>query len=95
VYFFGMIITDLVLREHHARTSPDQPFAAPRFGTGAATLVSLLRIPIDYGFLCVAFLALGVPWVFGPVYTVMAASMALYTALAAVRWFRLVRGAGA
>jgi len=95
VYFFGMIITDLVLREHHARTSPQSAFSAPRFGTGAAGLVSVLRIPIDYGFLCLAFLFFGVPWLFGPIYTFMAVCMAGYTALAALRWFRLVRRAGA
>ncbi|MFT3860675.1 CDP-alcohol phosphatidyltransferase family protein [Micropruina sp.] len=93
VYFFGMIATDLVLREHHARTAPGTPFAAPRFGQNSATLVSVVRITIDYGFLCVAFVLLGVPWLFGAIYTVMAVCMVGYTALAAIRWFRLVRSA--
>lgn len=94
VNFFGMIMTDLVLREHHARTSPGQPYQAERFGTRAATLVTILRAPLDYGFLCVAFVFLGLPWLFAAIYTVMALSMVVYTLLAARRWFRLVRTAG-
>lgn len=94
VNFFGMIMTDLVLRERHARTAPGEPYRAERFGTQAATLVTILRIPLDYGFLCVAFFFLGVPWLFAGIYSVMALSMVVYTLLASPRWFRLVRAAG-
>ncbi len=94
VNFFGMIMTDLVLREHHARTAPGQPYQAERFGARSATLVTVLRAPLDYGFLCLAFVFLGIPWLFAAIYSVMALSMVVYTLLASRRWFRLVGAAG-
>lgn len=93
-YFFGMLLTDLVLRETHARQHPGTAFEAPRFGTSRSTLMSLVRIPVDYGLLCVLFLLRGWTDGFVVIYAVMATSMTGYVALASVRWFRMVKKAG-
>lgn len=93
-YFFGMLLTDLVLRETHARKHPGTAFEAPRFGTSHSTLMSLVRIPVDYGFLCALFLLRGWTDGFVIIYAVMAISMTGYAALASIRWFRMVKTAG-
>jgi hypothetical protein len=47
---------------------------------------------MDYGVLCFTFLLLGVPLAFQVVYTVVFAATTVFLALAAVRWFRELRG---
>lgn len=90
VHFFGMILTDLVLREHHARTSPGVPFVASRVGGTHSTLVSIARLPIDYGALCIAMMLLGAHTLFFVIYTIMAVASAGYLLLGAARWSRQV-----
>lgn len=92
VHFFGMIITDLVLRERHALSSPGTVFTPPsRIGSQHSMLVTVLRIPVDYGLLCLTMVTLGAHLVFFGLYTVLAAASAGYLLLALVRWYRLVR----
>ncbi|MBX6768113.1 MAG: CDP-alcohol phosphatidyltransferase family protein [Actinomadura rubrobrunea] len=84
VMFFGMILKDLLARAR--RTGPAPAPAAP------STLRSLLVVPTDYGLLCVAFLLLGFPRVFEPVYALLFAGNALFLLAASVKWFREVAG---
>ncbi|MFC9976901.1 CDP-alcohol phosphatidyltransferase family protein [Spirillospora sp. NPDC127200] len=85
VMFFGMILKDLLARAHRAATGGPAPAAG-----APSTLRSLLVIPTDYGLLCVAFLLLGFPAVFLPVYTLIFAGNLLFLLAAAVKWFREV-----
>ncbi|XVQ12540.1 CDP-alcohol phosphatidyltransferase family protein [Spirillospora sp. CA-255316] len=85
VMFFGMILKDLLARAHRAATgAPAPPAAAP------STLRSLLVIPTDYGLLCVAFLLLGFPEVFRPLYGLIFLGNLLFLLAASVKWFREV-----
>ncbi len=81
VHFFGMILNDLVVREHRAKTGTAAVRAA------GSTKRSLAKLPTDYGVLCLAFLLLGAAVPFMIVYTVLAVAMVGYTALAARKWF--------
>ncbi|GAA2421967.1 CDP-alcohol phosphatidyltransferase family protein [Actinomadura vinacea] len=85
VMFFGMILKDLLARAHRAATgAPAPPAAAP------STLRSLLVIPTDYGLLCVAFLLIGLPAVFQPLYGLIFLGNLLFLMAASVKWFREV-----
>jgi hypothetical protein len=55
-------------------------------------LRSILVVPTDYGLLCLSFLLLGAPTAFFGVYTVITAATAGFLALAAVKWYREIRG---
>jgi phosphatidylglycerophosphate synthase len=94
VHFFGMIVTDLILREHHYRAGSAEPYRADVLGDRHSTLLTLARIPVDYGLLCLGFLLLGWYPGFLALYTVMAAASTGYLLLAATRWFRQVRATG-
>ena len=91
VQFFGMILTDLVAREHHARRSPGTKFVPTTVGSSHSTMMTIARLPVDYGLLCLSFVVLGAHIVFFVVYTVMALAAAGYLLLALARWFSLVR----
>ncbi|WP_246852739.1 CDP-alcohol phosphatidyltransferase family protein [Naasia sp. SYSU D00948] len=59
------------------------------YSSGGGTLKrSLLVLPTDYGFLCLAFLLLAVPSVFLVVYSLFFLANLLHTALALPKWFR-------
>jgi phosphatidylglycerophosphate synthase len=94
VHFFGMIVTDLVLREHHYRSGSGESYRAQILGDQHSTVLTIARIPIDYGLLCIGFVLLGVYPGFLGLYSLMALASAGYLLLAAVRWFRQVRGTG-
>ena len=83
VHFFGMILVDL-FRRLRAAQSDGGPVAAP----APSRLTSLLKIPTDYGVLCLAMLLLGFHGPFLAVYTVLAAAMVGYTALVLGKWGR-------
>ncbi|MDL4772325.1 MULTISPECIES: CDP-alcohol phosphatidyltransferase family protein [Thermomonosporaceae] len=85
VMFFGMILKDLLARARRAATG-----AAPPPAAAPSTLRSLLVIPTDYGLLCVAFLLLGAPTVFLPLYALIFAGNLLFLLAASVKWFREV-----
>jgi phosphatidylglycerophosphate synthase len=85
VMFFGMILKDLLARAHRAATgAPAPPAAAP------STVRSLLVIPTDYGLLCVAFLFIGFPDAFLPLYGLIFLGNLLFLLAASVKWFREV-----
>ena len=49
--------------------------------------MSILKLPTDYGFLCLSFLLLAWPTAFAVVYTGFALAMVGYTALVLPRWY--------
>lgn len=81
VHFFGMLLTDLVTRVHYARLGTQQPAK----GEGS-TLVSLLKLPTDYGLLCWVYVLIPASAVFLVAYGVLAASTALYTLMVLPKW---------
>lgn len=81
VHFFGMLLTDLVTRVHYARLGTQQPAK----GEGS-TLVSLLKLPTDYGLLCWVYVLIPASAVFLAAYGVLAASTALYTLMVLPKW---------
>ena len=83
VHFFGMILVDLMARVQRATaqlpTSPPAP---------AQLIKTLLKLPTDYGVLCLLFLLLGAHQMFLTVYVVLAVATAGYTVLVAGKWRR-------
>jgi phosphatidylglycerophosphate synthase len=79
VSFFAMILNDL-LKAKHGRVRRTLPRASTR-------LRAVVGLPTDYGVLCLAFVLLGVPWLFIGVYTALFAFNAVYLALALAKWF--------
>jgi len=88
VAFFGMILNDLLRQRHAAATG------VPVQRGESSTLRSLLVVPTDYGFLCVAFALLGAHTLFFGVYTLFFAGYAGFLLLAVVKWFRDMDGLG-
>lgn len=86
IHFFGMLLTDLLTR--NAKLVLTVGAEVPR---GGSTLVALLKLPVDYGFLCVCFLLLAYPPVFQWCYLALALAMAAYTALVLPVWFRRLK----
>lgn len=86
VHFFGMLLTELLTRVEQARrnTPPNPPAAANN-------LVAALKLPTDYGVLCLVFLLLPFPWVFLAGYGILAIATAGYTALVLLVWYRRMR----
>lgn len=83
VLFFGMLLNDQLARVHRARH--DLP-APPK--EGLTPLRTLVKIPADYGFLCLVFVLLGAPLVFFGAYTLLALGTTGYLVLVARKWFR-------
>ncbi|MET0694074.1 MAG: CDP-alcohol phosphatidyltransferase family protein [Propionibacteriaceae bacterium] len=82
VLFFGMILNDQLARVHRAKHNLPAPPKEP-----ASVVRTLLKVPTDYGFLCLSFILLGVPFAFFGVYTVLALGSAGYLLLASRKWF--------
>ena len=57
-------------------------------------LYSLAVVPTDYGLLCVAFLLLGLPAVFAPVYALFLLANVVFLAVGLRRWSRELRSKG-
>lgn len=86
VSFFAQILNEQLTRN-----------AALRSGTVGAgpvssaerpsVVVSLLKIPTDYGLLCLVFVLLGAPVPFRVAYTLMFVGSAAYLMAASVKWF--------
>jgi phosphatidylglycerophosphate synthase len=82
VFFFGMILVDQLIRVHRAEHHlPTPPKAA---GTPFRTL---LKIPTDYGVLCLIFVLLGSPLIFLGAYSLLALGSTAYLLLAARKWY--------
>lgn len=85
VHFFGMLLTDLLTRVRSAQTGVTPATGAP------SRLMSVLKLPTDYGFLCLSFLLLAWPIAFAVVYTAFAIAMVGYTAAVLPRWYGRLR----
>ena len=83
VHFFGMILIDLLARTRRATLGIPAP---PR--ASADLPKTLLKLPTDYGLLCLAFVLLGLPDVFFWVYTFLAVATVGYTVLVIGKWRR-------
>jgi phosphatidylglycerophosphate synthase len=83
VHFFGMLLSDLLARLHST--------TKPTAGGTQSRIMPLLKLPTDYGLLCVIFVLLGITSWFVVVYTLLALAMVGYTALVLPKWYRDVR----
>lgn len=81
VHFFGMILVDLLGRLARAQQGDAAP--PPQAGSMIKTL---LKLPTDYGLLCLVFLFWGVPWIFAVGYSLMAVATAGYLLLVVIKW---------
>ncbi len=84
VNFFGMLLTDLL-----TRMSSEAKSVAP--GRSGFKVMNMLKLPIDYGLMCVAFLLLGQPSWYVGVYTLQTLAMVGYTAIVLPKWYRDIR----
>lgn len=90
-FFFGIVAADF-LRRIHRLQSPSGASEAPREAWRSGSLYSIAVIPTDYGFLCLAFSLLWWQAGFVVLYAALAAVNALMLVLAALRWYRSIRG---
>lgn len=81
VHFFGMILVDQLVRVRRAESGHPTPPRAP-----ATPLRSLLKLPTDYGVLCLVFILLGAPTVFFVVYSLLALGSTGYLLLVLRKW---------
>ncbi|MFT4295309.1 MAG: CDP-alcohol phosphatidyltransferase family protein [Micropruina sp.] len=86
IHFFGMLLTDLLTRNARLRKGDDTP--AP---SAASPLMSLLKLPTDYGLLALSFLLLAVPVAFQWFYLFLTVANAGYTFLVLGAWYRRLR----
>jgi phosphatidylglycerophosphate synthase len=84
VTFFGMLLNDLLKGKSGVASTHER-------GGGTAGR-SLLLLPTDYGVLCLVFVVWGLPAVFLAVYGLLGVLCAGFLVLAAVKWFREMRG---
>lgn len=82
VLFFAQLLNEQLARGRTAAAGGAQA------GGDASVLVALLKLPHDYGFLCLLFVLLGVHEVFVIAYAAFFAANTVYLALASRRWFR-------
>ena len=85
VLFFSMILTEQLRRQRGVVSVADN-------SAGRSWLRSLLVVPMDYGILCLSFLAYGAVPVFMALYTAIFAATAVFLAMASVKWFRELQG---
>ncbi|MCW2810117.1 MAG: hypothetical protein JWP61_575 [Friedmanniella sp.] len=83
VHFFGMILIDLLGRLRRAERGLPTP---PK--TGVDLRRALVKLPTDYGVLCLLFVLLGSPTAFLVGYTFLALASAGYTLLVVFKWRR-------
>lgn len=83
VWFFALILSDLLMRLKGVRADPRErrPEAAP-------VLASLLALPADYGLLCLVMAFVGWPTVFIPTYTALAIANVALLLFQTTRWYR-------
>lgn len=82
VWFFGMVLTDLLMRNAGIRPNRSVPSA------DAKTLNSLAGLPLDYGFFCLGFLLLGWPELWRWFYLALFALNTAALFIQLVRWYR-------
>lgn len=83
VHFFGMILVDLLGRTTRAELGLPAPVK-----TAPAASSALLKLPTDYGVLCLAMVVLGAHTAFVAVYTLLAVATVGYTLLVVLKWRR-------
>lgn len=81
VHFFGMILVDLLARARRAEAGVPTPPKQP-----ANLVKTLLKLPTDYGVLCLVFVTLGANTLFFVVYVFLAVATIGYTALVVRKW---------
>lgn len=82
VFFFGVILTDLLRRANGARSNAGgNPVRRSPF-------YAIAVLPADYGLLCLLFLTLIWPPAFVAGYTLLAIANTVILAASCVRWFR-------
>jgi phosphatidylglycerophosphate synthase len=86
IHFFGMLLTDLLTR--NARLTLGQTKPAAESGS---SLMSLLKLPTDYGLLCLSFLLLAYPPAFLWFYLFLTVANGGYTLLVLGVWYRRLR----
>ncbi len=86
VHFFGMVLVDLVTRVHRAEYGSSVPA-----GAGFSRRTTLLKLPTDYGVLCLSFVLLGIPSAFLLVYSFLALASTGYLILVSRKWMRDVQ----
>ena len=86
IHFFGMLLTELLTRNANLRLG-----TGPSPKAEGSTLMSLLKLPTDYGLLALSFLLLAVPPVFQWFYLLLAVANAGYTVLVIGAWYRRLR----
>ena len=90
VFFFTLILTDLLLREAGVKKQ------ALAINEGRQPIwTSLLGIPVDYGFLCFSLLLFGWFTVWRWLYAVLAVASLLILVVQLVRWYRRVAACSA
>jgi phosphatidylglycerophosphate synthase len=90
VSFFAQILNEQLIR--NAALKADAAPAATRSpDERPSVVVSLLKIPTDYGLLCLIFLVLGASDLFLAAYTLMFVGSAAYLMAASVKWFGQMR----
>ena len=87
VHFFGMVLVDLLQRIHRLETGQSSPT-----NVSSPMSSSLIKLPVDYGALCLIFVLLGSHRVFLVGYLFIAAATVVYTLLVARRWHRRIVG---
>ena len=88
VHFSGMLLTELLVRLDAARRGEVHAAGS------ASRLMSVLKLPTDYGLLCLSFVLLGFDPLFRWVYLLLALAMAGYTVLVLGRWYGQLRKLG-
>ncbi|MDR6143973.1 phosphatidylglycerophosphate synthase [Microbacterium foliorum] len=88
VFFFGVILTELIRRVGSAGT-------ASTAGFRNSPIYALIVLPADYGLLILVFATLWVPWLFITLYSALLAVNALILLASVVRWHRSLGPIGA
>ena len=90
VSFFAQILNEQLVR-NAALKRGEAPGGQRPDTERPSVLVSLLKIPTDYGLLCLIFLVLGASVLFQAAYTLMFIGSAAYLMAASVKWFGQMR----
>ncbi len=86
VSFFAQILNEQLTKNAALKRGTATSATAPP-GETPSVLVSLLKIPTDYGLLCLIFVLLGASDLFIAAYTLMFIGSAAYLAAASIKWF--------
>lgn len=91
VFFFGVIMTDLLRRSSGAGP---RAWSAREQQARSSPVYALAVLPADYGLLMIVFVVLWLHIAFVAVYTVLLAINALILVASLVRWYRSLPGGG-